>query len=104
MYMGWYWLKDRVRQKQFLVYYRPGKDNLADPFTRHHNPAYIKEMKPTFVLTTTTTQLAQLVIHGVSVNAASNRQPSARASRTSPRKLRLTANNNSCWSNNRVAH
>ena len=49
MDMRWYWLKDRVRQGQFLVYYRPGKDNLADPFTKHHNPAHIKEMKPNFV-------------------------------------------------------
>jgi hypothetical protein len=30
MDMKYYWLQDRVRQKQFDVYWRPGKDNLAD--------------------------------------------------------------------------
>jgi hypothetical protein len=33
MDMRWHWLKCRTRQGQFLVYYQPGKDNLADPFT-----------------------------------------------------------------------
>jgi hypothetical protein len=30
MDMKYYWLQDRVRQKQFDVYWRPGKDNLVD--------------------------------------------------------------------------
>jgi hypothetical protein len=30
MDMNYYWLQDRVRQKQCDVYCRPGKDNLAD--------------------------------------------------------------------------
>jgi hypothetical protein len=52
MDMRWYWIQDRVRQGQFLVYFRPGKDNLADPFTKHHTPAHLQDMKPKFVRTT----------------------------------------------------
>ena len=46
MDMRWYWLIDRVSQKQILIYYRPGIDNLADPFSKHHTPAHIAAMKP----------------------------------------------------------
>ena len=28
--MRFYWIKDRVRQKQFTISWNPGKDNLAD--------------------------------------------------------------------------
>ena len=31
-----YWVRDRVRQGQYLVYWERGKDNLADYFTKHH--------------------------------------------------------------------
>jgi hypothetical protein len=63
MDMRWHWLKDRVRQGQFLVYYRSGASNLADPFTKHHNPSHIKKVKPNFVITTEPEATAQLVIH-----------------------------------------
>jgi hypothetical protein len=36
MGMKYYWLQDRVRQKQYDVYWRPGKDNLGDCHTKHH--------------------------------------------------------------------
>jgi hypothetical protein len=61
MDMRWYWLRDRVNQGKILVYFRPGKDNLADPFTKHHTPAHIREMKPKFMHTTE--HLAHTVIH-----------------------------------------
>jgi hypothetical protein len=32
--MRFHWIQDRVSQKQFEVYWRPGKDNLADFFTK----------------------------------------------------------------------
>jgi hypothetical protein len=61
MDMRWHWIKDRARQGQFLVYYRPGKDNLADPFSKHYPPVHIAAMKPKFVHCTE--QLAHVVIH-----------------------------------------
>jgi hypothetical protein len=61
MDMRWHWLKCRARQGQFLVCYRPGKENLADPFTNHHTPARLNGMTPNFLHCTE--QLAQAVIH-----------------------------------------
>jgi len=36
MDMRFYWIRDRVRQGQFHVYWNPGKRNKADYFTKHH--------------------------------------------------------------------
>jgi hypothetical protein len=37
MDMGYHCLMDRFRQKQFDVYWRPGRENLGDYHTRHHS-------------------------------------------------------------------
>jgi hypothetical protein len=42
MDMRFYWIKDRVKQGQFNVYWGPGFQNLADYFTKHHSPAHHK--------------------------------------------------------------
>jgi hypothetical protein len=39
MDMRFYWIKDRVKQGQFNVYWGPCFQNLADYFTKHHSPA-----------------------------------------------------------------
>jgi hypothetical protein len=39
MDMRFYWVRDRVRQGEFLIYWRRGADNDADYFTKHHPPA-----------------------------------------------------------------
>lgn len=33
--MKYHWLKDREQQQQFQFYWRPGKHNMADPFTKN---------------------------------------------------------------------
>jgi hypothetical protein len=37
--MRFYWVKDRVNQGQFLIYWRKGSENDAGYFTKHHLPA-----------------------------------------------------------------
>jgi hypothetical protein len=37
MDMRHHWLIDRVRQKQFDAYWRPGRENLGDWHTKHHS-------------------------------------------------------------------
>jgi hypothetical protein len=37
MDMLFYWIKDRVKQGQFKIYWGPGYQNLADYFTKHHS-------------------------------------------------------------------
>jgi hypothetical protein len=46
MDMKYYWLQDRVCQKQFEVYWRPGKDNLGDYHTKHHPAQHHQDMLP----------------------------------------------------------
>jgi hypothetical protein len=42
MDIRFYWVKDRVKQGQFNVYWGPGFQDLADYFTKHHSPAHHK--------------------------------------------------------------
>jgi hypothetical protein len=44
MDMIYHWLTDRVRQKQFDVYWRPGRENLGDYYTKHHSAQHHKYM------------------------------------------------------------
>jgi hypothetical protein len=44
MDMRYHWLTDRVRQKQFDVYWRPGRRNLGDYHTKHHSAQHQKYM------------------------------------------------------------
>jgi hypothetical protein len=45
MDMRYHWLTYRVRQKQFDVYWRPGRDNFADYHTKHHSAQHHKDMR-----------------------------------------------------------
>jgi hypothetical protein len=44
MEMRYHWLTDRVRQKQFDVYWRPGRENLSDYHTKYHSAQHHKDM------------------------------------------------------------
>ena len=43
--MRYYWIKDRVKQGQFHIFWKPGQTNLADYFTKHHSPAHHRKMR-----------------------------------------------------------
>jgi hypothetical protein len=45
MDMRYHWLIDRVRQKQFDVYWRPGRENLGDYHTKHHSAQHHQDMR-----------------------------------------------------------
>jgi hypothetical protein len=55
MDMRFYWIRDRVRQGQFIVYWKRGSSNRADYFTKHHpakhhvvkRPDYLQPPNPT---------------------------------------------------------
>jgi hypothetical protein len=49
MDMRFYWIKDRVKQGQFNMYWGPGYQNLADYFTKHHSPAHHKRMREIYI-------------------------------------------------------
>jgi hypothetical protein len=48
--MRFYWVKDCVEQKQFIIYWRPGLTNLADYFSKHHSPAHHRKMRSHYLL------------------------------------------------------
>lgn len=45
-----HWIRDRVKQGQFKVYWRKGTDNLADFFTKRHSAAHHMAMRPFYVV------------------------------------------------------
>jgi hypothetical protein len=45
MDMRYHWLADRVRQKQFDVYWCPGRENLGNYHTKHHSAQHHKDMR-----------------------------------------------------------
>ena len=47
--MRFHWVRDRVDQQQFKVYWRPGKTNLADYVTKHHPAAHHQLMRPIYL-------------------------------------------------------
>jgi hypothetical protein len=49
MDMRFYWIKDRVKQGQFNVYWGSGFQNLADYFTKHHSLAHHKRIWDVYI-------------------------------------------------------
>jgi hypothetical protein len=48
MDMRFHWIKDRVKQGKYNVYWGPGVQNLADYFTKHHSPAHHKRIRDVY--------------------------------------------------------
>ena len=40
--MRFYWVRDRCKQKNFLIYWAPGKYNMGDYHTKFHSPSHHK--------------------------------------------------------------
>lgn len=49
MSMRFYWLRDRVKLRQYYVYWKPGKSNYADYFTKHHPAKHHRDVRPLYV-------------------------------------------------------
>ena len=49
MDMRFYWVQDRVKQGQFLVYWNKGSTNRGDYFTKHHPTSHHVKMRPTYL-------------------------------------------------------
>ena len=50
--MNFCWIRDRINQQQYHVYWAPAHQNLADYFTKHHAPSHCCKMRKYFVYTT----------------------------------------------------
>ena len=49
MDMRFHWLRDRECQEQFRIYWRPGKQNYADYWTKHHPTAHHQNTRKEFL-------------------------------------------------------
>ena len=49
MDMRFHWLRDRECQQQFRIYWRPGKLNYADYWTKHHPESHHRNMRKEFL-------------------------------------------------------
>ena len=49
MDMRFHWLRDRECQQQFRIYWRPGKSNYADYWTKHHPESHHKNTRKEFL-------------------------------------------------------
>ena len=83
--MRYYWVKDRVNQGQFHIFWRPGKLNLADYFTKHHAPAHHRKMRsvyltPNRIETSSSDENEKLYIHNVTRGCISIIRDSCRRS------------------------
>jgi hypothetical protein len=67
MDMRFEWLKDREAKNQFQFFWRSGKTNLADYFTKHHPPAHHRNVRGEFLL-----RVADLVWLCASLSSKSN--------------------------------
>jgi hypothetical protein len=45
MDMRFSWLQCRERQRQFIIYWRPGSENLGDYHTKHHSASHHRRMR-----------------------------------------------------------
>jgi hypothetical protein len=49
MDMRFYWIHDRIDQGQFIVHWKPGKNNQADYFTKHPPSANHQALRYTYL-------------------------------------------------------
>jgi hypothetical protein len=47
--MRFYWIRDRVRQGQFEIYWEKGSGNRSDYHSKHHPPAHHINMRPIYL-------------------------------------------------------
>ena len=45
-----YWIKDRVNNNDFYIYWSAGANNFADYFTKHFSPSYHQQIRSSYVL------------------------------------------------------
>ena len=51
--MRFYWIRDRVRQGQFQIYWSKGQTNRADYFSKHHPASHHQAIRSTYLYSPT---------------------------------------------------
>ena len=48
--MRYFWIKDKISNGEFIVYWEQGLSNFADYFTKHFPPSHHQRLRSTYVL------------------------------------------------------
>jgi hypothetical protein len=65
MDMRYHWIRDRVTQKQFLIFWQPGKDNKGDYFTKHHSPMHHQTVRPVYLYCPSSANIITICPHAL---------------------------------------
>ena len=60
-----YWIKDRVNNKEFHIYWYAGAENVVDCFTKHFSLTYHQKIQPTYILKKNHMYITELHREGV---------------------------------------
>jgi hypothetical protein len=60
MDMRFFWIRNRVSQGQFVIYWRPGKTNLGDYVSKHHSGKHHRRVRPAYLHTPSSNRYAPL--------------------------------------------
>ena len=47
--MSFYWVQDRIKQKQFNVFWKPGSTNFGDYHMKHHAPIHHSNVRTKYI-------------------------------------------------------
>ena len=57
-------MKDRVKLKDFFVYWKPGSQNIGNYFTKHHPPHHHREIRATYLyMANVLLKIYQKIVH-----------------------------------------
>ena len=57
-------MKDRLKQKDFFIYWKPGNQNMGDYFTKHHPPYHHREIRATYLyMANALLKIDQKIVH-----------------------------------------
>jgi hypothetical protein len=48
--MRFYWIRDQVKQNQFIIYWQPGTENLSNYFPKHHPASHHRLIRDSFLV------------------------------------------------------
>ncbi len=68
MDMRFHWLRCRGAQDQYRFYWRPGTQNLADYWTKHHPASHHKSVRPQILTSVTDPEYVKLTTPKTSTN------------------------------------
>ena len=47
--MRFYWIQNKSKQGQFIIYWRHENQNLGDYYTKHQSPAHHRQTRPSYL-------------------------------------------------------